>query len=153
MLKRIYILDKWTKNIYIFFWRYMVRKLDKSARMLCPPHWLHGLWPRVAFFFLFLKILIYVRRIEKKNQIPDLWSQWRVVFICYIDIPLKRACTGCSLNIVFFSKILKYSGLCFSLFSLAVSVCTHTRQVEHQCCSRTGRVQKNHQILRKKHNI
>ena len=27
-----------------------------------------------------------------------------------------------------------------TLFSLGVSVCTHTRQVEHQRCSRTGRV-------------
>ena len=26
-------------------------------------------------------------------------------------------------------------------------VCTHTRQVEHQRCNRTGRVQKNHKIL------
>ena len=39
------------------------------------------------------------------------------------------------------------SGL--SLFSFGVSVCTHTRQVEHQRCSRTGGVQKNHKILRK----
>ena len=52
-----------------------------------------------------------------------------------------------SLNIVFFSKILKYSGFCFSLFSLVVSVCT--RQVEHLRCSNTGRVQKNSKILRK----
>ena len=60
--------------------------------------------------------------------------------------------TGCSLNIVvFFSKILKYSGL--FPFSLGVGVCTHTRQVEHQRCSRTDRVQKNHKILRKKHNF
>ena len=36
-----------------------------------------------------------------------------------------------------------------SLFSLGVSVCIHTRQVENQRCSRTGRVQKNHKILRK----
>ena len=40
-----------------------------------------------------------------------------------------------------------------TLFSLGVSVCTLTRQVEHQRCNRTGRVQKNHKILRKKHNI
>ena len=55
---------------------------------------------------------------------------------------------------VFFSKILKYipdSGL--SRFPVGVSVCTHTRQVEHQRCSRAGRVQKIHNILRKKHNI
>ena len=30
-----------------------------------------------------------------------------------------------------------------------VSACTHTRQVEHQRCNSTGRVQKNHNILRK----
>ena len=40
-----------------------------------------------------------------------------------------------------------------TLFSLDVSVCTHTRQAKHQRCSRTGRVKKNHNILRKKHNI
>ena len=28
-------------------------------------------------------------------------------------------------------------------------MCTHTRQVEHQRCSRAGRVQKNSEILRK----
>ena len=39
-----------------------------------------------------------------------------------------------------FSKILIY--IFRTLFSLDVSVCTHTRQVEHQRCSRTGRVQK-----------
>ena len=37
----------------------------------------------------------------------------------------------------------------WTLFSLGVSVCTHTRQLEHQRCSRTGRVQKNHKIRKK----
>ena len=49
----------------------------------------------------------------------------------------------------FFSKILIYipdSGL--SWFPLGVSVCTQW-QVKHQHCSRTGRVKKNHNILRK----
>ena len=32
-------------------------------------------------------------------------------------------------------------------------MCTHTRQVEHQRCSNTGRAQKNHNILRKKNTI
>ena len=40
-----------------------------------------------------------------------------------------------------------------TLFSFGVSLCTQTRQVENQRCSRTRRVQKNHNILRKKHNI
>ena len=46
-----------------------------------------------------------------------------------------------------FSELLK---ILRTLFSLGVSVCTHTRQVEHQRCSRTGRVQKNHNIWRKR---
>ena len=36
-----------------------------------------------------------------------------------------------------------------SVFPQCQCVCTHTRQVENQRCSRTGRVQKNHKILRK----
>ena len=52
-----------------------------------------------------------------------------------------------------FWKILNIPDSCRSLFSLGVNVCTHIRQVEHQRCSRTGRVKKNDTILRKKHNI
>ena len=50
-----------------------------------------------------------------------------------------------------FSKILRYipySGL--SRFPPGVSVCTPARQLEHQRCTRTCRVQKYHNILRKK---
>ena len=62
----------------------------------------------------------------------------------------SRLCTGCSLNIMFFSKILKYSGvLPFSVFPRCQYMCTHTRHVEHQRCSRTRRFQKNRKILRK----
>ena len=69
-------------------------------------------------------------------------------------ILVTPADTGCSLNIVFLFRRFKNipdSGL--SLFSLLASVCTHNRQVESLCCSKTGRVQKNHKTLRKKHNI
>ena len=61
---------------------------------------------------------------------------------------VKSRSTGCYVIMCFFddSKYILDSGL--SLFSLSVSVCTHTRQVEHQRSSRTGRVQKNHRILR-----
>ena len=54
-----------------------------------------------------------------------------------------------------FRVFIKYCVLFKSLkifrnpFSLGVSVCTHTRQVEHQRCSTTAGVQKNHNILRK----
>ena len=52
---------------------------------------------------------------------------------------------------VFFRFLKNIPDYGLSLFSLGVSVCTHTRQVEHQQrCSRTGRVQENHKILRKK---
>ena len=49
----------------------------------------------------------------------------------------------------FFQRFQNIPDSRLSLFSLGVSVCTHTRQVEHQRCSSTGRVQKNHNILRK----
>ena len=52
-----------------------------------------------------------------------------------------------------FSKVLKYSRLLPFSVCLGVSVCTPIRQVKHQRCSRTGRVQKNHNILSKKDNI
>ena len=54
--------------------------------------------------------------------------------------------TGCSLNIVIFFKYFK---IFRTLFSPGVSVCTHTRQVEHQRRSRTGRVQKIQIFFRK----
>ena len=57
--------------------------------------------------------------------------------------------TGCLLNIVFYSKILKYipdSGL--SRFPFGVSVCSQW-QVKYHHCIRTDRVQKNHYIIRK----
>ena len=50
---------------------------------------------------------------------------------------------------VFFRFLKNIPDYGLSLFSLGVSVCTHTRQVESQRCGRTGRVQKNYKILRK----
>ena len=52
-------------------------------------------------------------------------------------------------NCVFYEDFKIFRTLAFSLFFLGVSVCTHARQVEHQRCSRTGRVQKIKKILRK----
>ena len=58
--------------------------------------------------------------------------------------PYYTVATGSSSNIVFFLKILEYSGLwSFSVFPRCQFVYTHTRHVEHQRCSRTGKVQKN----------
>ena len=50
----------------------------------------------------------------------------------------------------FFGRFYNIPDSWLSLFSLCVCVCTNTRQVEHQRCSRDGRVQKNYNILRKK---
>ena len=60
----------------------------------------------------------------------------------------KETYQGCSLNIVFFSKILKYFGLCFPLFSLADSVYTHTHQE-----GSTPALQQNWQSLEKCQNF
>ena len=61
--------------------------------------------------------------------------------------------TGCSLIIVFFPIFFKYSGLWpFSVFPRCQCVYTH-QAGRKSGCSRTGRVRKNHKILRKKHNI
>ena len=58
--------------------------------------------------------------------------------------------TGCSLNIVFIPEYFKiFRTLAFLCFP-SVSVCTHCRQVEHQRCSRTGRVQKKSQHFKEK---
>ena len=55
---------------------------------------------------------------------------------------------------IFLKDFKIFRTLAFFCFpSVSVCVHTHTRQVENQRCSRTGRVQKNHKILRKKHNI
>ena len=59
----------------------------------------------------------------------------------------KEGPTGCSLDIVFFPKILNIPDSGLSLFFFDVSMCTHTRQVEHQRRSRTDRVQKNETFL------
>ena len=61
---------------------------------------------------------------------------------------IKCRYTGCSLNIVFFSKILTFSGLWPFLFSLGVSVFTRTRQV-----CRTPALQQNWQSSEKFKNF
>ena len=74
-------------------------------------------------------------------------------YVCFILFS-TRGGTGCSLNIVFFFENFKI--IFRTLASLGFpALCTRTTkwQVEHQCCSRTGSVQKIHKILRKKQII
>ena len=63
-----------------------------------------------------------------------------MLIISQLNFIVSKSYTGCSLNIVFFRR---FYYIFRTLFSLDVSACTHTRQVEHQRCSRTGRVKKN----------
>ena len=75
-------------------------------------------------------------------SITDIFSSILGLSTC----PSSHTTTGCSSNIVFFSEDFK---IFRTLFSLGISVCTHTRQVENQRWSRTERVKKNHKMLRK----
>ena len=79
---------------------------------------------------------------NKKQCLKKLHPWWCMSdYIAFYNFLSWLFITGCSLNIVFFSEDFK---IFLTLFSLSVSVFTHTRQVETQRCSRTGRVQKNH---------
>ena len=88
---------------------------------------------RYAYFYIYIKESTFEPNIFDTNLINNyrVFIKYCVFFRIYRNIP--------------------DSGL--SLFSLGVSLCTHTSQVENQRWCRTDRVQKNHNILRKKHNI
>ena len=94
-------------------------------------------------------LVFYLLSHCKSSLMPFRQKTFLNILWLFTYLPLKCvATTGCSINIVSFPKILKYSGLWpFSVFP------RHIRQVEHQCCSRTGRIQKNHNILKKKNTI
>ena len=93
--------------------------------------------------FLAPKIAMYSVRSAYRQM--AIWTDWHILF--------NEWNTGCSLNIVFFFKDFRIFRT-LGFLCLPVLLCVHkTRKVEHQRCSRTGRVQKNHNILRKKYNI
>ena len=106
---------------------YDISKLFETKKLL--PNWINGLQSNAC------------GTMKGKNQCYSSASSARPRFETYIhniqDVFVKYCV---------FSEDFK---IFLSLFSLGVSVCTHTRQVEHQRCSRTFRVQKNHNILRK----
>ena len=97
-------------------------------------------WERRPLAIIRMDILHEERRFHKMLDIFFFESSSLKMPQCTRD-HIFHTCTGCSLNIVFFSEFWK---IFWTLFSLGGSVCTHTRQVEHQRCGRTGRVQKNH---------
>ena len=71
----------------------------------------------------------------------ETFEHWNTSLVCYM-VFIKYC--------VFFRFVKNIPDSGLSLFSLGVRVCTHTRQVENQRCSRTDRVKKNHKILREK---
>ena len=74
-------------------------------------------------------------------------------YLLFIEIIMIIMIQGVHEILCFFPKIFKYSGLWpFSVFPLCQCVYTH-QAGRKRGCSRIGRVQKNHNILRKKHNI
>ena len=92
----------------------------KEFQLFCPNKRTCKIMP-VNFFFYHLIMTTYVRMIFQSN---DILSQ------CHIDLrnnPIGLySYTGCSLDIVIFSKILKYSGLLpFSVFPRYQCVNTH----------------------------
>ena len=128
--------------------------IDTSHKLFCNLSLRPHLRPKTKIFVKsnvkpYVKIIWYftprIWEIKPDEAVDGrIWHLPR--FLCQ---PHYQVDTGCSLDIVFFLKILKYSGLWPSAVSLCVSVCTHTRRLEHQRCSRTGRVQKNHKIYGK----
>ena len=80
-------------------------------------------------------------------EIVFFWGVQSTILVC-----LYSLATGCSLNIVFFSNILKYSGLLpFSVFPRCQCVYAHkagrTPALQHNRQS-----SENFEIQRKKHN-
>ena len=67
---------------------------------------------------------------------------------CLSVCPPARPSVRPSVSYRVFIKYCNFVTIAFLCF-LSVSVCVHTRQVEHRRCSRTGIVQKIHKILRK----
>ena len=113
--------------------------------------------------FIFLFLLYSNEHVKRNKTLKLAWLQWYTLSrghwnhssILHLSAGiwlLVRRSSSYRVFIkycVFFEDFKIFRILFFSV----VSVCTHTRQVENQRCCRTGRVQKNHKILRKKHNI
>ena len=98
---------------------------------------------------LFVNPLNLLSSMYRKTKYNLIHKKTTLLHIFWFFVCKPILYTGCSLNIVFFSKILKYipdSGL--YRVPLGVSVCTQW-QVKHQRCCRTCRVEKNNNILRK----
>ena len=138
-MMRGYLLDvlNWNYTVFIFddsilnpfpsliFIRYPGLCSQSDYWMICLEPWGHKYWQNISVHFCIAK-LAYMHICNLYNQLQLIGECYRV-FIKY--------CV--------FSKILIYFP--DSVFS-HVSMCTHARQVEHQRCSRTGRVQKIQKI-------
>ena len=148
----------------------MKRKIDSLLRFCSI--WM-VVWVLLSSQFVVAFYLICVTQKKSawnKNYFPyfiDLLTQLLNQHCILVFLPLDPLCLsiGCLVGVSVFHSyrvFIKYCvfskdfrifwTLVFLCFRL-VSVCTHTRQIEHQRCSRTDRVQKNQKNFRKKHMI
>ena len=108
---------------------------------------------KLYHFSLKACVLIKVlKTCENNNSVCDYWSDrgyCNIYGVGVFMILIQGLVKNYWVFIIYcvFSQILIY--IFRTLFSLDVSVCTHTWQVEHQRCGRTGRVQKIQKNLRK----
>ena len=98
------------------------------------------IFQRMVFMGFSYAILYLIKKIK-----TIVFNQYNVVLVLAIIHIYRVLIKYCG----FFGRLWNIPDSCLSLFSLGVSVCTHTRQVEHQRCSRTDKVKKNNNILRK----
>ena len=111
-------------------------------------------WPEFVFMnsSQFANLLVRNRRLELNTRTRTEHARFFFPLNCgklHFHIPIGALVyTGCSLNIVvFFEDFEIFRTLAFICFPRCQCVYTHQR------CNRTDRVQKNQNILRKKHNI
>ena len=112
--------ERETSNLYIFFPSFSIRN---NATL-------------ITFGRAGIKILNYGPRLDWDES----WSL-RLKFCPWYSSHTKQTSQS-TFSYRVFIKYCVFSKIFRTLFSLGVSVCTHTRQVENQRCSRTGGVKK-----------
>ena len=98
----------------------------------------------------FLKKYAFLLQQTKLALTHSSYNHHNNAYGCNSNLVEKKRHTTYRVFIKYCGVFLEYFKIFRTLFSPGVSVCTHTRQVEHQRRSRTGRVQKNPKFSGKK---
>ena len=97
---------------------------------------------------IYLSIYVFIIYVSIHQYIYlSRWQRWELEPMVPISWEKLLEGTGCSLNSVFFEDFKIHSGLWPFSVSPRCQLCTQW-QIKHQRCSRTGRVKKNHNILK-----